>query len=128
MVALLLLTSSKKNTKGTTGSGEKTKTMEAPSSADDLHLPRGVSASTTGVFALDVLALATMAACVPTLRLFVAKRRHWNLVRCLLREGRRRGVGVGVFLSLSLSTTLSPPRRQRCRNVRDSILRPFSVL
>lgn len=60
-------------------------TAAAPPSID--LLPRGVSASTTGVFVLDVLALATMAACVPTLKLFAQKRRHWNLVR---KEGRRR--------------------------------------
>lgn len=53
--------------------------MGASSTSVD-HLPRGVSASTTGVFVLDVLAFATMAACVPTMKLFVAKRRHWNLV------------------------------------------------
>ena len=58
------------------------KTMATTTAAPsfDEHLPRGVSASTTGIFVLDVLALATMAACVPTLKLFMKKRRHWNLV------------------------------------------------
>lgn len=84
MVALLIA-----RTKEASG-GKKTKekkpmatttTAAAPSSFDDQDgLPRGVSASTTGVFVLDVLALATMAACMPTLKLFVKKRRHWNLV------------------------------------------------
>ena len=88
--------------------------MAATISVD--HLPRGVSASTTGIFVLDVLALATMASCVPTLKLFVTKRRHWNLVSgfkealseffwsfslsfFLLRRRRRGGMSLSVSIS-----------------------------
>ena len=75
----------------------------------DDHLPRGVSASTTGVFVLDVLALATMAACVPTLKLFVKKKRHWNLVS-------GRAFRACLSTSLILSAPFSPRALPCCRS------------
>lgn len=71
-----------------------------PSSTHSENLPRGVSASTTGVFVLDVLALATMAACVPTLLLFAKKRRRWNLVRGKGKKEKK----ASEFFFFSLST------------------------
>ena len=58
-------------------------------------LSRGLPSTTTGVFVFDVAALATMAACVPTLRLFAAKRRWGDLVseegeKGFWRAGRSR--------------------------------------
>ena len=67
-------------------------------------LSRGLPGASSGVFAADVAALATMAACLPTLALFGRKRRYTDLVsggtgvdggwggRCSagLRRGARR--------------------------------------
>ena len=54
-------------------------------------LSRGLPPSTTGVFACDVAALATMAACVPTLRLFRRKGRYADLVSAEGGEGAPPG-------------------------------------
>lgn len=56
-------------------------------------LSRGLPSTTTGFFVFDVAALATMAACLPTLRLFGRKRRWADLVSVV---GRRASGWFGA--------------------------------
>lgn len=56
-------------------------------------LSRGLPSTTTGVLVFDVAALATMSACLPTLRLFGRKRRWVDLVSVGREASNRQVLG-----------------------------------